>query len=101
MKAALMDDFSAPAWRQGFDAIADYFCDRSWRSLRSFVIFVRPRCSGVWHGMRQRSAVLREGERIASIEPALAQRTAREIIRLEGKGLGFTISAIGHVRLQS
>src|ERR1700716_212032 len=45
--------------------------------------------------------VLRHSQRIASIEPVLAERTPRKIIGVEGSVLGGAGSAIRHIRLQS
>ena len=69
--------------------------------IRAQIILVRPRGARILHGMWQRPPVLRHSQRIASIEPVLAERTPRKIIGVEGSVLGGAGSAIRHIRLQS
>jgi hypothetical protein len=78
---------------------------RLWRKdpplVRTSIVLISPRGSGVLHRMGQRSAVLRHGQRITSIEPALTEWTPDKIIGIGRSGSGGASSAVGHVRPSS
>jgi hypothetical protein len=75
---------------------------RLWRKdpplVRTSIILISPCGSGILHRMGQRSAVLRHGQRITSIEPPLAEWTPDKIIGIERSVSGGASSAVGHVR---
>ena len=73
--------------------------DRVRALVRTSIVLIGPCGSGVLHGMGQRPPVLRHGQRIASIEPLLAERTPRKVIGIECSVSGCASSPIGHVRL--
>ncbi|MEA2793377.1 MAG: hypothetical protein QOI87_757 [Bradyrhizobium sp.] len=65
------------------------------------IVLISPCGSGILHRMGQRSAVLRHGQRITSIEPPLTEWTPDKIIGIERSVLGGASSAVGHVRPSS
>jgi hypothetical protein len=72
--------------------------DRIGALVRTSVVLISPCGSGVLHRMGQRPPVLRHSQRIASIEPPLAERTPGKAIGIERSVSGCASSAIGHVR---
>ena len=72
--------------------------DRIRALVRTSVVLVSPCGSGVLHRMGQRPPVLRHSQRIASIEPPLAERTPGNAIGIERPVSRCASSAIGHVR---
>jgi hypothetical protein len=69
--------------------------------VRTSIVLISPCGSGVLHRMGQRSAVLRDRQRITSIEPPLAEWTPDKIIGIERSVSGRASSSVRHVRPSS